>query len=129
MQSFAMVSIVFTAVGCQYFVFSSQTDVDKAAGVEAVDILLLLLNVLFVAVMVGKIAKAGRADVQKVVMWLKDKALVAQRCRVLKHESFSPAMTRRWQGSKSVTSQDVAVTMSHQQSIGLAALLPERTEP
>ena len=122
MQSFAMLSVVFTALGCQYFVFSSQTDVDKKAGVEAVGILLLLLNVLFV---IAKIVKAGRAEVQEVVKWLKDKLqLLKQRWRLFAH-----AKARRWRGTRSFTSRDVAMTLSMQQSTGLAALVPERIQP
>ena len=117
-----MLSVVFTALGCQYFVFSSQTDVDKKAGVEAVGVLLLLLNMLFVAVMIAKIVKAGRAEVQKVVKWLTDKLqLLRQNSRVFAHTK-----ARRWRGTRSFTSRDVAMTLSMQQSTGLAALVPER---
>ena len=123
-QNFAMLSVVFTALGCQYFVVSSQTDVDKKAGVDAVGVLLLLLNVRFVAVMIVKIVRAGRAEVQKVFKWLKDKMqLLRQKWRVFAH-----AGARRWRGTRSFTSCDVAMTLSMQQSTGLAALVP-RSQP
>lgn len=124
-QNFAMLSIVFTALGCQYFVFSSQTDVDKTAGVEAVGILLLMLNVLFVVVMIVKIVRAVRAEAQKVLKWLTDRLqLTGQKWR-----TFARSRARRWRGTRSFNSRDIAITMSMQQSTGLAALVPESTQP
>ena len=62
-QSFAMLSVVFTALRCpcgqpsslQPAVISSQTDSDNKAEVEALGVLLqlLLLNVLFWVVMIS----------------------------------------------------------------------------
>ena len=124
-QNFAMLSVVFTAVGCQYFVYSRQTEGNQTAGVEAVGILLLLLNVVFVILVTVKIVRAGKAELQTLFKWLKGKwHMAGQKWRV-----FARSKARRWRGTRSFTSRDVAMTMSTQQSTGLAALVPERTQP
>ena len=110
-----MLCAQFTAMGCLYFIYSSQTSVDKEEGTTAVGILLLLLNLLFLVAMIVKIVRAGRADIQKVCKWLQNKAqLVGQRCQAVK---------RRWRRNKSLTSLDVA--MVSQRSSGLTALVTD----
>ena len=108
-----MLCAEFTAMGSLYFIFSSQTSVDREGGTDAVGILLLLLNLLFVLAMIVKIARAGRGNIHKVLKWLQGKAqLIGQQCH---------AMKRGLRHTKSHGS--CAVALASQQSSGLAALV------
>ena len=70
LQVFGLFTVVATATGCLYFL--DQDDVAKSNGLNAAGVLLLILNIVFVAVMALLISKRGGPVVLK---WLKDKTL------------------------------------------------------
>ena len=52
---------------------STETSKHHKAGLNAVGILLMLINVAFLAWMVGLVIKAGKNEIKKTVSWVTDK--------------------------------------------------------
>lgn len=115
MQEFGLLSVVFTAVGCQYFVFSAETNLASRAGLDAVGIFVLLLNAVFVLVMTLLIVRAARKEVVVVLERVLDKVNRAGKTFWTK--------IRIWQHTKLPTSDGVALT-TNQPSQNAVFLMP-----
>lgn len=120
LQAFGLLSVVFTAIGCQYFVFHAETNVASRAGLGAVGILLVLLNAVFVLVMlllIGRAAKEEGAVVLKRV--LNRVQLAGQTCWM---------KVRSWQHTNPLGSDGVALTNQASHSTSAAVVGPPHSE-
>ncbi len=79
-QFAGLFAVLVTAVGCLYLIDTSnstETSKGRKAAVNADGVLLMLINVAFIAWMVGLVIKAGRHEVKKTVLslvsWVQDK--------------------------------------------------------
>ncbi len=105
LQVLGLFTVVATTLGTLYFV-----DTDKLAnsqGLDAVGVLLLILNASFVLLMLILVLVAARHDIKRHIDWTMEKAK-AVACRV----TGRPRVSRQWSRLNKTASGDNASSTS-----------------
>ena len=123
MQVFGLFTVVATATGCLYFL--NQDDVADSSGLTAAGIMLLILNITFVAVLAFLIMKRGSPTVLKWARKSQKKGTMLVRQIPGVSRWLSPPYKR------SGTSSSLATSASRTSSVqlGLLPLVQPQTGP